>query len=50
MIGMFFSTLRLLFAFFPASIQALIFGIFGVILLFLAIKLVATILKAIPFL
>lgn len=48
--AMFLGTLRLLFAFLPAPIQAVIFGIFGVILLFLAIKLVATVLKAIPFL
>lgn len=44
------SVLRMLFSFLPAPIQVFIFGVFGVLLLFLIIKLVATVLSSIPFL
>lgn len=50
MTSMFLGTLRLLLSFLPAPIQVVIFAIFGVILLFLVFKLIATVLNAIPFL
>lgn len=47
---MFFSTVRLLFSFLPAPIQAFIFGVFAIILLVLVFKAIALVLNSIPFL
>ena len=46
----FVAVLQLLFAFLPASVRAFVLGFIAVVLLIVALKIVAAVLNAIPFL
>lgn len=41
---------RIIFAFLPASVQLLVFGLFAIFLIIIAFKVVGMVLDAIPFL